>query len=139
MTAEAEGICLDRLSATNNLRLAAAAIGLAHTSLLARKRRSPPFAAAMARARAASPKRIARALRAAAQALDAELERRSDARPAWPPGMSVRQILHQLGAPPYKGPGDPFPAKAPPRSETSAQRSRAANGVAAGRPAGRPA
>jgi hypothetical protein len=35
--------------------------------------------------------------------------------PYWPPGLTVVQALHTLGAPPLKLPGTPFPARKKPR------------------------
>jgi hypothetical protein len=111
MTAAAEQLFLATLAGTNNIRLAAAAAGFAHSSPLARRRRSPAFAARMEEAAAAAPEAIERHLARAAAALDEHLARAAAEAPGWPRGMTVAQALHQLGAPPLKLPGTPFPGK----------------------------
>lgn len=141
MTREAEDAFLDALCETANIRLSAAAAGFAHTSLLARKRRFPAFAADLAAAAAQAPARIEQAQRETTQAAAREAERRVDEGPDWPPGLTIAQALQILGAPPLRLPGMGFPAKRKPQvsSAADAGRPRAANAVGERRPAGRPA
>jgi hypothetical protein len=113
MTPAAEQLFLTMLSETNNIRLAAAAAGFAHSSFIATRRRSPTFAAQMDEAAAASPQAIDRHLARAATTLTEHLAREAARAPGWPRGMSVAQVLHQLGAPPLKLPGTPFPGRTP--------------------------
>jgi hypothetical protein len=113
MTPAAQRLFLTVLAETNNIRFAAAAAGFAHSSPLARRRRCPAFAARMDEAAAASPEAIERHLARAATALAEHLAREAARAPGWPRGMSVAQVLHQLGAPPLKLPGTPFPGRTP--------------------------
>lgn len=139
MTQQAWDIALRALENTNNLRLAAEAAGVAHSSLLARARANPAAARAIAAARAEARGRIDRQERARQKrARLARLPREyDDDAPLWPPGLTMAQALHALGAPPLKLPGMPFPAKRPASSAPSAKRSGTGSGVRAGRPARR--
>jgi hypothetical protein len=86
MTAQAWDLFLDELADSNNLRHAAAAAGVAHSSVIARARGDRAAARGIAGARAQAAKRIRRMPRSG---LDVN-------GPYWPPGLSVDQALRTL-------------------------------------------
>ena len=105
----AEKAFLRFVADTANLRAAAAHVGFAHSSFIVLRRRSPGFAARLAKALAAAPDRIARAERRRIKARRARLDRQTrDNWDVWPAGVTMAQALRYLGAPPLKLPGTPF-------------------------------
>jgi hypothetical protein len=111
MTAEAEDIFLETLAETANIRVAAAAAGFAHTSLIARARRSPQFAARLGAALAEAGPWIAEELRAEREAREEASEAAWEADPRWPEGLTVARALQALRVPPLKLPCTPFPKR----------------------------
>ena len=96
MTAETIEAFLETLEDTANIRLAAEAAGVAHSSILARARRDPGFAAIVAATVAEASARLPAAAAALTAEIAREVEAGRDERPHWPPGLTVAQALHAL-------------------------------------------
>jgi hypothetical protein len=106
MTGEAWELFLDTLEETNNLRLAAAAAGVAHSSIIARARTNRAAARDIATARAWAGQHLERLLHASAALPPVDYD------DGWQePGITLAQALRALGAPPVKLPCTPFPAR----------------------------
>jgi hypothetical protein len=96
MTAQTIEAFLEMLEDTANIRLAAEAAGVAHSSILARARRDPGFAAIVAETVAEASARLPAAAAALTRQIAREVEAARDERPDWPPGLTVAQALHAL-------------------------------------------
>jgi hypothetical protein len=100
MTEAAEQLFFEALGDTANFRLAAAGIGLAPPTLIARKRRHPDFAREVEETVAEAGPRIMEQARRALDTVTDEIEESICADPCWWKGLTIAEALNFLGSPP---------------------------------------